>query len=355
MKSLIIIALIFASFQAGIAQKTCEAGEFYNPNSKYKDLCDYCPKGTWSNGTVPITECEACAAGSIAPKEGYKWCTVCDEGTYEKDRLSCVNCPSGTTSAKGATSASECGICGKGSFTTTGKSSDCKKCPVGTYEDSRTSCKTCPVGSISGEGASECLRCPAGSIAFNKTLCLACPAGSRDVNRASCEVCPAGTFSKEGEADKCTACPAGYIAPYAGSTSCSTKCEPGFYGYSGLSCFQCAAGTFGIDGISCRQCPEMTISGPASMNCTQCSAGTTAAKGNTRCQDESGNEAGAQQPTTVVTSGGNAKPNNMFLYVFMIGVIGALLFVGVSIRNGKLERELAREDVRVSLMDAQKL
>ena len=113
----------------------------------------------------------------------------------------------------------------------------------------------------------------------------------------------------------------------------------------------CAAGTYGIDGISCRQCPALTISGVGSSNCTQCSTGAVAVKGNTRCQDEDGNEAGVQMPTTVISgSGGNnnnthnsSSQNHTFFYVLGLGIIGALVFVGVSIRNRKLEYELQRD------------
>ncbi len=93
-KSSVILFFIFALFcgQGAMAQKRCSAGQFYSPKSGYSDLCDYCPAGTWSNGTVPLTACEACPAG-LKSASGASSCSKCSAGTYEKDRTSCESCP----------------------------------------------------------------------------------------------------------------------------------------------------------------------------------------------------------------------------------------------------------------------
>ncbi len=350
MKSVIILALIFVTLQAGplnYEPDMCNPGRYYYFNSVHDKGCKDCPKGTFANGTVALTQCEPCRPGLVADEYGSKWCHLCGVGYYETDRKDCWKCPNSWTSRAGSSGVDSCGICGKGAIGKSvyqqgyGYSTVCTDCPAGTFEVGRENCTSCYPGTISDVGSSECVACPAGSIAVNN-VCLPCPTGSQDVNRTRCELCPTGTFADNG---KCTACPAGWIASFPGSLEC-TRCQAGTYEYKKTSCFQCAAGTFGTDGISCHQCPSMTISAAGSASCTQCSTGSTAVKANTRCQDESGNEVGASHPqqTTVVSgSGNNSSSNDPILYVLAFGVICALLFVGLSIKNRKLESELQRD------------
>jgi len=206
-------ALVFVilCLQTVSAQEICPQGKFYNMKSQ---SCESCPRGAIANGTVPLSQCEACPAGS-----------------YEMNRTVCFNCPEGTYSRERSSGISDCIMCKSGFISGAGAAS-CKECPAGSYEVDRKSCPCCPDGTYSERGATGCNRCSAGWYAWPRgaaTQCKICEAGSYEVKRTTCNYCSPGTSSStEGASDKstCVACQPGYIADHFGSTECK-KCPEG--------------------------------------------------------------------------------------------------------------------------------
>mmetsp|Transcript_62220 Transcript_62220/g.85950 ORF Transcript_62220/g.85950 Transcript_62220/m.85950 type:complete len:213 (+) Transcript_62220:3802-4440(+) len=144
---------------------------------------------------------------------------------YEKEQTLCTighYCPPGSSVQV---------PCPKGTFrdNTQGMdTTDCGKCPAGTY---------CPT-----EGMDTPTACPEGSF---------CPEGSQ-----THQLCPAGTYNPDtGATDSrdCTACPAGRYCPYLGQTAVDDVnhiCDAGYF---------CRAGSSRpepTDGITGNECPE---------------------------------------------------------------------------------------------------
>lgn len=206
----ILICAIFC-FQLVDAQEICPKGKFYNLTSQ---ICESCPRGTIANGTVPLSQCEACLAG-----------------LYEVNRTVCFTCPEGTYSREKSSGISECIMCKPGFISGPGSAS-CRECPAGSYEVNRRSCPRCPDGTYSKGGATGCNRCQAGWYAWPRGAgieCRICEAGSYEVNRTGCLYCAPGTSSAaEGASDKstCVVCQPGYIADHFGCTECK-KCPEG--------------------------------------------------------------------------------------------------------------------------------
>jgi len=214
------IGLIFlfalSSSLGETTEVTCPAGQFYNDAAK---TCENCPAGTSSEaGSSSLDKCLACKPGYIASVAGSSKCTHCNAGKYAVDRISCSDCPAGTTTYSGT---------------------------------SLDDCKVCPAGTVITE------------VLSSDKLCFPCGQDKYAVNGISCEQCPAGTFSKVENAtsiEACQACPAG---SYSGA--------PLIQG-----CRKCIAGQYEVDRKSCKWCPEGTISAEGSTSCSECPFGTTA-------------------------------------------------------------------------------
>jgi len=204
-----LIFLLALSYSLGETTTVplCPAGNFYNLAA---ETCEKCQAGTFANGTIPQTECEPCSKGHIAEESGSSKCTFCGLGVYAVNRISCSNCPAGTTTIRGT---------------------------------SLDDCKPCPAGKVSGPG----------------DICLPCGKDKYEVDRITCEKCPAGTFSKAENAtsiETCQTCPAGSVS--------------GQLSYLTNGCMKCYAGQYEVDRRLCKWCPEGTISTEGSTSCTAC-------------------------------------------------------------------------------------
>ena len=217
------LILAFALFVSlAVAVEVCPAGNFYNPTS---EACEKCPKGTFAESDGARTECTPCSPGTVALDSGSSKCELCGYATYEVNRISCSNCPQGSSSQRGSTSQDDCKPCFAGEIIGS-LLPVCIPCFSGSYEVNRTVCKACPKGTFSNvQNASSvdtCKPCSAGSYSYKGAdKCLNCLAGSYEINRTYCMPCPEGKFSKSGSAT-CSDCPSGTKAVKR-ATECQEK------------------------------------------------------------------------------------------------------------------------------------
>ena len=277
-----------------------------------------------------------CNAGSYLPKQSVS-CQPCTTGSYcsggtftfsETANQGLTTCPSGYTSAAGATAEDRCYISiGNGKYLATAKSTTQTACPAGTYKAAHTvyygstsACSNCGVGTYSTGGATSCTACPSGytsdakATAQNKcyinvgagkyigtaksTTQTACPAGkynpAHKVNYGStsaCGNCAVGTYSTGGAAS-CTACPSGYTSA-AGATAqnkCYISVANGKYlgTAKGTTQTACPAGTYKAahtvyygSTSACSNCGAGTYSTGGATTCTSCPSGYTSSSGAT--------------------------------------------------------------------------
>lgn len=230
-----------ASGTGGTSSTVCNSGQYSSLNSATNvRTCPNCPAGTWSTASGTPTRVVA------------ESCTSCNAATTKLTWAS-------ATVASAATSVSVCVACAKGSFIKidTDGSSRCTLCPYGTYS--------------TADGSLSCTRCPAGQYTDTE--------GSTDVS--ACKSCPAGKYAKYDsninnnrlQLSNCVACPVGYTAADAGSSSC-VKCPAGSTSTDGLTCTACAAGKYSktnSDGtITCENCGLGFYSAAGSASCTLC-------------------------------------------------------------------------------------
>jgi len=384
----LVLLLGLYLLQASLSQTTCPKGQFLD--SKIQ-ACQNCAPGTFTPEDSSISECQACPEGSYAPEPGSSECQLCPAGTYEEKRTSCHKCYSGTYSAAGSKSESDCIKCPEGTIAPDSGSAECqtcaagtyemerflcmecdpgtiskagskseddciqcpagsignsytgatecKQCPAGTWEDKRTNCFPCPGGTYSGPGTksrADCIACPAGSVSplfGGAGACTTCDAGTYEENRSHCYSCPAGTSSKAGVSGSsgCIACSAGYIAAEEGSAECK-KCAEGTYEINGTSCAaQCPAGTFIGNPVQCSQCPSGTISKAGASSCEACPEGKKAVNSGTECK--------AEKEDDVVPGDGN----NMIWYLLGVAIVAVLVFVGITRCNKKQSNDFESE------------
>ena len=148
------------------------------------------------------------------PTADGNFCSQCAQGLYATSPVTCVACPPGTgTPYPGATSASQCTVCGPGRFGTI--ADGCTTCAAGTYSGfgaaSCSSCSALSAVATSAPGSASC-SCPANyySTGSGSTLaCVACASGSVSAaGTAGACYCPANTFSTGSGANiTCTPCP----------------------------------------------------------------------------------------------------------------------------------------------------
>ena len=226
-------------------------------------------------------------------------CSTCAAGTYSTGGAeSCTTCPSGYTSAAGATAQNKCYISvSAGKYIGTANSATQSTCAAGKYKTAHTvyygntsSCDTCPTGYTSAAGATAQNKCyisvSAGKYigTVNSATQTNCAAGKYKTahtvyygGTSSCDTCPSGYTSAAGATaqNKC------YISVSAGkyigtaNSATQTNCAAGkykaahtvYYG-STSSCSTCAAGTYSTGGAgSCTTCPSGQTSDAGASSC----------------------------------------------------------------------------------------
>ena len=305
-------------------------------DSTYKTLPSPTRSGYSFNGWYTATSggtqvTESTTVKITAGQTLYAQWTTCSAGTYSDGSSStCSTCPSGYTSAAGATAQNKCYISvAAGKYLSTANTTTTTSCAAGTYKAAHTvnygstsSCSTCAAGKYSVAGAGSCTTCPsgytsaAGATAQNKcyisveagkylstantTTTVSCAAGTykaaHTVNygsTSSCSTCAAGKYSAAG-ASSCTSCPSGYTSD-TGATAkskCYMNVSGGYYlaTANASSASKCAAGTYKASHkvnygstSSCSTCSGGTYSAAGASSCTNCPSGQTSNSGASSC------------------------------------------------------------------------
>jgi len=320
---------------------------------QYGSSCTNCPAGKFSNtaGIVSETECVSCALGKYS-NAGASVCPDCPAGqlTTTTGMSSCQRCDFGAwSSVVAATSFGVCQSCANGKYTASTASSSisaCIDCPAGQYAwqttGSSSICVNCPVGSTSPSGSylvgscgcaagfagtgSTCTQCGVGTYkgGIGDGVCVNCASGKYSssagaTSEATCLVCPANSnsLSSSSSVTACT-CNAGWEGPNGGTCILSGQCNKGYTGPNGGPCVPCNAGTFkSVIGTSaCSLCPAGTKSNAGAGECVTCLApATVTCSGACQCIPSTGTSSGtiSDGPTTysippdctwLITSGG---------------------------------------------------
>ncbi|KAL5246916.1 hypothetical protein ACHWQZ_G018950 [Mnemiopsis leidyi] len=260
----------------------CEAGKYMTdegcqtcPRNHYSNAgaseCTRCPDGKVSEyGAGSVDECEygACLQGQYMTATG---CQQCPPNTFNMrfgmiSVQSCQDCPAGTTSPAGSTSANDCKP--DGSFVPV-------VCDAGEFEVGGA-CQQCPENTFSGAGDNSCSDCPSGKISESGSSSMSdcqfapCHSGSFMTSQG-CRQCKANTYSRRG-ALSCSACPTGKVS------------SPGSTSVFDCHYAPCIAGDYMTES-GCQQCEENTYSGPGAEACTSCPDGKVSAAGSTLIDD----------------------------------------------------------------------
>ena len=253
----------------------CLPGDFYNSTAM---MCTSCPMGKYQD-EVNKDSCKDCASGTTTLEMSSKTISdcvkVCGLGKFLNDS-NCFDCPKNTYQDMKEHNATECKPCGPNKITNaTGQSdvsscfvsceegwfldksvSQCKKCPVGQYQDQsgQDHCKQCPDGkSTASEGQKNMSSC---TVVF-------CGKGQY-LNDSNCFDCPKNTYQdvEEHNATECKPCGSNKITNATGQSdvsSCFASCEEGWFLDKSVSqCKKCPQGQYqdqlGQD--HCKQCPD---------------------------------------------------------------------------------------------------
>ena len=253
----------------------CLPGDFYNSTAM---MCTSCPMGKYQD-EVNKDSCKDCASGTTTLEMSSKTISdcvkVCGLGKFLNDS-NCFDCPKNTYQEMKEHNATECKPCGPNKITNaTGQSdvsscfvsceegwfldksvSQCKKCPVGQYQDQsgQDHCKQCPDGkSTASEGQKNMSSC---TVVF-------CGKGQY-LNDSNCFDCPNNTYqdAEEHNATECKPCGSNKITNATGQSdvsSCFASCEEGWFLDKSVSqCKKCPQGQYqdqlGQD--HCKQCPD---------------------------------------------------------------------------------------------------
>ena len=253
----------------------CLPGDFYNSTAM---MCTSCPMGKYQD-EVNKDSCKDCASGTTTLEMSSKTISdcvkVCGLGKFLNDS-NCFDCPKNTYQDMKEHNATECKPCGPNKITNaTGQSdvsscfvsceegwfldksvSQCKKCPVGQYQDQsgQDHCKQCPDGkSTASEGQKNMSSC---TVVF-------CGKGQY-LNDSNCFDCPKNTYQdvEEHNATECKPCGPNKITNATGQSdvsSCFVSCEEGWFLDKSVSqCKKCPVGQYqdqlGQD--HCKQCPD---------------------------------------------------------------------------------------------------
>ena len=176
-----------------------------------------CTAGTYTNATGK-TSCSTCAAGTYNSGTANTGCTTCEAGYYCSGGASKVACPTGYTSAAGATAQNKCYISvSAGKYLGTAKGTSQSNCAAGTYKDAHnvnygsvSSCSDCVAGTYTNTiGKSSCTTCSAGTYntGTGNTGCTICEKGYYCTGGTHRAACPSGTTSAAGatSSDSCEA------------------------------------------------------------------------------------------------------------------------------------------------------
>ncbi|KAL5246914.1 hypothetical protein ACHWQZ_G018950 [Mnemiopsis leidyi] len=261
----------------------CEYGACLQGQYMTATGCQQCPPNTFNMrfGMISVQSCQDCPAGTTSPAgstsandckpDGSFVPVVCDAGEFEVGGA-CQQCPENTFSGAGDNSCSDCPS-GKISESGSSSMSDCQfaPCIAGDYM-TESGCQQCEENTYSGPGAEACTSCPDGKVsAAGSTLiddCDFAPCSAGDyMTESGCQQCGENTYSGDG-ASSCTSCPDGKLSA-AGSTS------EGDCAYA-----PCSAGNY-ITESGCQQCGENTYSGAGASSCTSCPDGKLSAAGAT--------------------------------------------------------------------------
>jgi hypothetical protein len=173
----------------------------------------------YTEGHIDNAQMGTCCTGPCAPGtwNDAGWCEACEAGTFSA-----------------TADATECTVCGAGSFAGEGASA-CRACAVGQVDhdgSAATACVPCVAGRFSDGGgtATVCsgLCAPGSHAAEGAGVCAPCAAGRHDHDAdgaTPCHLCAAGTFSSEPEALSCETCASGRGA-IGGSSSCTAPETP---------------------------------------------------------------------------------------------------------------------------------
>ncbi|KAL5246913.1 hypothetical protein ACHWQZ_G018950 [Mnemiopsis leidyi] len=290
----------------------CEYGACLQGQYMTATGCQQCPPNTFNMrfGMISVQSCQDCPAGTTSPAgstsandckpDGSFVPVVCDAGEFEVGGA-CQQCPENTFSGAGDNSCSDCPS-GKISESGSSSMSDCQfaPCIAGDYM-TESGCQQCEENTYSGPGAEACTSCPDGKVsAAGSTLiddCDFAPCSAGDyMTESGCQQCGENTYSGDG-ASSCTSCPDGKLSA-AGSTS------EGDCAYA-----PCSAGDYMTES-GCQQCGENTYSGAGASSCTSCPDGKLSGAGSTSeadCQYE------PCQPGSHMTEDGCVQcPENTF-------------------------------------------
>jgi hypothetical protein len=224
----------------------CAAGQYQPSNQFTGTTCTSCPSGQYQ-GSTGQTSCTSCPSGQAQASTGQSGCTNCPTGQSQAStgQTGCTNCGPGTyTNAIGLSACSSCTVgLYQGSYGQTG----CVNCPSGTYTDQngRSGCKNCAIGQYK----------PTASSASNCELCLK-GTYSPFVGSSACANCPRGEYQDQQGKTSCISCPAGKYESRTGSSSasCQGDCTCGYFCAAGSTnadardCgtgFYCPTGTTG--------------------------------------------------------------------------------------------------------------
>ena len=181
-----------------------------------------CPMGTFQP-LAGQSACQACAPGTYNPGAGLSTpCSPCTPGSYNPGILAAGNATSDLMARYAAVS---CASCPPGTYTHLPGQAQCLPCPPGTAnaqygQRDAARCLPCTqtpattAGWFCAAGAAGPLPCPAGGFCPTVTQFIACPPGT--VN----------ALPAQSTAAACGACPAGSIAPRAGSVRCLASTCP---------------------------------------------------------------------------------------------------------------------------------
>jgi len=272
--------------------------------------------------------CIACPRGAFKPSVGDATCSLCPTNTYQpalartasadclgcpdnslslefSDELTDCECKSGYFGANGG----DCTMCYAGKFKPLKGPQDCDLCPNNTYSGqfgatSDGVCASCQENSLSRAGSTVLTDCHCNSGFFTENFgeptvfCKTCGNGTYNtqLNATACSKCAAGLYStaigaKTGEVcqkclsgfsgegyAQCDACPPHATALIASAFITDCKCDPGYTGDDGGTCYACAVGKFKPENGSraCYDCPLDTYlpytAASFEIECVECAA-----------------------------------------------------------------------------------
>lgn len=282
------------SFSDSVGTSPCKKCPEGTVSSADRSRCIICPRGTFARPSYP--NCTPCAPGTATYGTGNIVCRIvggkCPPNYFEKANGDCATCPSGSRFNR---SKLRCEKCASDSISPGGTSSTCQKCPNGQLADFGGTICSCPTGSF--KRGNNCIKCPMGTSSFGLNefaQCMPCPAGliAPKAGSAKCTVCPYGTVTLGNDRTKCASCPPGLLPnPQLFSSECvapSAKCPNGLSVLTGcgasacigaaderpgIDCVACAAGEFSRDG-QCVSCPDDSYSlGGVAPSCIKCPNG----------------------------------------------------------------------------------